>query len=50
MPEMFNGKATKCTEYIFKMDAYLSTLDQAEKRVTSSEPTRQKPRTWTVTR
>ena len=50
MPGMFNGKSTECTEYIFKMDAYLSTLDPAGKRVKSSEPTRQKPRTWTVTR
>ena len=50
MPEMFNGKATKCTEYIFKMDAHLSTLDQAGKRLKSSEPTGQKPRTWMVTR
>ena len=31
MPGMFNGKATECTEYIFKMDAYLSTLDPAGK-------------------
>ena len=27
MPGMFSGKATEYTEYIFKMEAYLSTLD-----------------------
>ena len=27
MPGMFNGKATEYTEHIFKMDAYLSTMD-----------------------
>ena len=27
MPGMFNGKATEYTEYVFKMEAYLSTLD-----------------------
>ena len=31
MPGMFNGKATEYTEYIFKMDAYMSTLDPAGK-------------------
>ena len=32
MPGMFNGKATEYTEYIFKMEAYLSTLDPGGKR------------------
>ena len=27
MPGMFSGKATEYTEYIFKMEAYLSSLD-----------------------
>ena len=27
MPGMFNGKSTEYTEYIFKTEAYLSTLD-----------------------
>ena len=31
MPVMFNGKATEYTEYIFKMEAYMSTLDDAGK-------------------
>ena len=31
MPGMFNGKATEYTEYIFKMEAYMSTLDPAGK-------------------
>ena len=31
MPGMFNGKATEYTEYIFKMEAYLSTLDKEGK-------------------
>ena len=31
MLEMFNGKATEYTEYIFKMEAYMSTLDPAGK-------------------
>ena len=31
MPGMFIGKATEYTEYIFKMDAYMSTLDPAGK-------------------
>ena len=43
MPVMFNGKATEHTEYIFKMEAHLST-------VKSSEPPRQKSTTWTMTR
>ena len=50
MPGMFSGKATKLTEYIFKMEAYLSTLDPGGKGVKSSERPRQKPRTWTMTR
>ena len=29
---MFNGKATEYTEYIFKMEAYMSTLDPAGAR------------------
>ena len=28
---MFNGKATEYTEYTFKMEAYMSTLDPAGK-------------------
>ena len=32
MPGMFSGLATECTEYIFKMEAYLSTLDPGGKR------------------
>ena len=28
---MFNGKATEYTEYIFEMEAYMSTLDPAGK-------------------
>ena len=31
MPGMFNGKATEYTEYIFKMEAYMSTIDPAGK-------------------
>ena len=31
MPGMFNGKATEYTEHIFKMEAYMSTLDPAGK-------------------
>ena len=31
MPGMFNGKATEYTEYIFKMEAYMNTLDPAGK-------------------
>ena len=31
MPGMFNGKATEYTEYIFKMEAHMSTLDPARK-------------------
>ena len=31
MPGTFNGKATEYTEYIFKMEAYLSTLDPGGK-------------------
>ena len=31
MPGMFNGKATEYTEYIFKMEAYRSTLVQEAK-------------------
>ena len=31
MPGMFNGKATEYTEYIFKMEAYMSTLDPSGK-------------------
>ena len=31
MPGMFNGKAIECTEYIFKMEAYMSILDPAGK-------------------
>ena len=31
MPGMFNGKATEYTEYMFKMEAYMSTLDPAGK-------------------
>ena len=31
MPGMFHGKATEYTEYIFKMEAYMSTLDPAGK-------------------
>ena len=31
MPGMFSGKATEYTEYIFKMEAYLSTLDPGGK-------------------
>ena len=31
MAGMFNGKATEYTEYIFKMEAYLSTLDPGAK-------------------
>ena len=31
MPGMFNGKVTEYTEYIFKMEAYLSTLDPGGK-------------------
>ena len=31
MPGMFNGKATEYIEYIFKMEAYMSTLDPAGK-------------------
>ena len=31
MPGMFNGEATEYTEYIFKMEAYMSTLDPAGK-------------------
>ena len=31
MPVMFNGKATEYTEYTFKMEAYISTLDPAGK-------------------
>ena len=38
MPGMFNGKATEYTEYIFKMEAYVSTLDPGGKGVKSSEP------------
>ena len=30
---MFNGEATEYTEFIFKMEAYMSTLDPAGKRV-----------------
>ena len=31
MPGMFNGNATDHTQYIFKMEAYLSTLDPGRK-------------------
>ena len=31
LPGMFNGKATEYTEYIFKMEAYTTTLDPAGK-------------------
>ena len=31
MPGMFNGTATEYTEYIFKMEAHMSTLDPAGK-------------------
>ena len=31
LPGMFNGKATEYTEYIFKMEANMSTLDPAGK-------------------
>ena len=51
MPGMFNGNATDHTQYIFKMEAYLSTLGSREgKRVKYSEPPQQKPRTRTTTR
>ena len=31
MPGMFNGKATEYAEYIFKMEAFVSTLDPGGK-------------------
>ena len=37
MPGMFNGKATENTEYIFKMEAYMSTLDPAGKGAAPTE-------------
>ena len=32
MPVMFKGKETEYTGYIFKMEAYMSTLDPARER------------------
>ena len=35
MPGMFNGQATEYTDYIFKMEADVSTLDAGGKGVKS---------------
>ena len=48
MPGM--EKATEYPEYTSKMEAHLSTLDPGGKGVKSSEPLRQQPFTWTMTR